>query len=624
MLLVGTAAAEVQLAANSASQLTRLSIEELAQVEVSSVSRRPERLSDAAAAIYVITREDIRLAGVATLAEALRLAPNLQVARTNAHGYAVSARGFNDTSANKLLVMIDGRTVYTPLHSGVFWDAQDVMLADVERIEVVSGPGGTLWGANAVNGVINILTRPAADTQGTVATLVAGNDERGAALRHGLQLGASAAVRAYARSFRFDQSERADGAAAGDAWKRSQAGFRVDGHRNASAWTLQGDVQDGEARVPGAPTRQVKGANLLARLRHEFDARSGLTVQMYWDQYSRKQPGFFSEDLDTVDIDVQHHWLSDGGHELVWGGGYRHQRDDTRGGALLAFEPARSTLTFANVFAQDTITLGERGKLTIGLKAERNSYTGTEYQPNVRLSWKASEQAMVWAAVSRALRTPSRLDRDFQVFIDLPPPYGGRLLGGPDFTSERLTAYEIGYRGQPNERLSYSVNAFVNDYDRLRSVESNGSGDFVLGNKVKGRSHGIEAWGSLQASDTWRLHAGLSLLRKKLSFEAGSTDPGSASAGANDPRYQLMLRSNWSLPRNLTLNLGLRHVDALPSPAVARYTALDASLGWVVSPSFEVSLSGFNLLDDRHAEFGAAPGRSEFGRHVLLRLTWTL
>ncbi|HEY0857676.1 MAG TPA: TonB-dependent receptor [Albitalea sp.] len=624
VLLGGSAAAEVQLAASSASQLTRLSIEELAQVEVSSVSRRAERLSDAPAAVYVITREDIRLAGVATLPEALRLAPNLQVARADAHTYAITARGFNSTSANKLLVMIDGRSVYTPLHSGVFWDAQDVMLADIERIEVVSGPGGTLWGANAVNGVIDIITRSAADTQGTVARLIAGNDLRGAALRHGLAWDEDGAVRAYARSHRFDHSERADGSAVADAWKRSQAGFRADWRRSASAWTLQGDVQDGEARVPGSPSRHVKGANLLARLRHEFDARSGLSVQVYWDQYSRRQPGFFSEDLDTIDLDVQHHWVSDGGHELVWGGGYRHQRDDTRGGALFAFEPARSTLTFANLFAQDTVALGERGKLTVGLKAERNSYSGTEYQPNVRLAWKASDRSLVWAAVSRALRTPSRLDRDFQVFVDLPPPYGGRLLGGPDFASERLTAYEIGYRGQPNERLSYSVNAFVNDYDRLRSVESNGSGDFVLGNQVKGRTHGIEAWGSLQASDTWRLHAGLSLLRKKLSFAAGSTDPGSASADANDPRYQLTLRSNWSLPRDLTLNLGLRHAGALPNPAVARYTALDAGLHWSVSPSLDVSLSGFNLLDDRHAEFGAAPGRSEFGRHVLLRLTWTL
>lgn len=623
-LLAGAANAEVQLAANSVSNLTRLSIEELAQVEVSSVSKRPERLSDAAAAVYVITREDIRHAGVSTLPEVLRLAPNLQVARVNAHSYAITARGFNNASANKLLVMIDGRSVYTPLHSGVFWDAQDVMPADIERIEVVSGPGGTLWGANAVNGVINIITRSAADTLGTVATVVAGDAQRGAGLRHGMRLGEGIALRGYARSFRYDHSERAGEVAVADAWKRSQAGFRADGGRPASAWTLQGDVQDGEAQVPGSPDRHVKGANLLARFSHELDARSGVRVQAYVDTYSRKQPGFFSQDLDTLDIDLQHHWVSDGGHELVWGGGYRHHRDDTSGGALLAFEPARSKLTYANLFVQDTIPLGQRAKLTAGVKVERNSTTGIEYQPNLRLAWKPSEQGLLWAAVSRALRTPSRLDRDFQVFVNLGPPYNGRLLGGPDFVSERLTAYEVGYRGQPNPMLSYSVNAFVNDYDRLRSVESNGSGAFVLANKVKGRSYGLEAWGSLEASDTWRLHAGLSLLRQRLSFETDSTDPGLPTAGGNDPRYQLTLRSNWALPRDLNLHLGLRRVGALPNPPVPGYTAVDARLGWVVSPSLEVSLTGLNLLDDGHAEFGAAPGRSEFGQQLLLRLTWSL
>lgn len=615
---------EERLALTLPSGLARLSIEELADIEVSSVSKRPERLADAAASVYVITRDDIRRSGASTIPEALRLAPNLQVARASSNGYAISARGFNNESSNKLLVMIDGRIVYTPLHSGVFWDVQDVGIADIERIEVVSGPGGTLWGSNAVNGVINVLTTSAMNSIGTAGALLAGSDERGATLRHGVSFGDDGAVRGYVRSQRFDHTERADGTANRDAWDRQQAGFRADWGHLASNWTVQGDAYEGDAQVSNSPDSKVSGANLLARWSREFNEKSGMQVQAYFDTYSRRQPGLFTEDLDTFDVEAMHHFPLATSHEIVWGGGLRQHRDRTTGGALLAFVPADSKLTFANLFVQDTWSLDPRIKLTTGLKAERNTYSGVEYQPNVRIAWKPNEQTLWWGAVSRALRTPSRLDRDLFIFVNLAPPYSGKLFGGPGFMSERLTAYEIGYRSQPRSDVSYSVTAFVNDYDRLRSIEPNGSGGFVVGNGVKARTQGIEFWGSYQANTDWRLSAGLTLLHEDASFAAGSQDPGAVNIGGNDPSHQFSLRSSWELPRGMSFDVSLRVIGALPNPAVPAYTAVDARLGWPITKQLALSFVGLNLLGGRHAEFGSPVTRAEFDRSLSVRLIWTL
>jgi iron complex outermembrane receptor protein len=620
--VAGSCMAAAADAVNTPAGLARLSIEELAEIEVSSVSKRPERLADAPAAVYVITRDDIRRSAAWTLPELLRLAPNLEVARTSSNGYAISARGFNGSSANKLLVMIDGRTVYTPLHSGVFWDVQDVVIADIERIEVVSGPGGTLWGANAVNGVINVITRSALQSVGTIAAASAGNDERGITVRHGVALGEDAAVRGYVKSWRFDASENASGQARDDAWDRQQVGFRADFARLGA--TLQGDAYQGDAQGSGFPDRHVTGSNLLGRWTHDFDDKSGLQVQAYVDTYKRVQPNAFSEHMDTYDFDAQHRFSLAGGHEIVWGGGLREQHDHTEGSALLAFVPADNVLRFANLFAQDTWSINPRTKLTLGLKAERNSYTGLEYQPNVRIGWKPDETSLLWAAASRAVRTPSRLDRDFYIFIVSAPPFNGRLLGGSNFMSERVMAYELGYRSQPSKALSYSVTAFVNDYDRLRSFEATSGGDFTIGNNTRGRTHGVEAWGAYQVNEDWRLNLGLTLLGEDFSFEPGSADPGVAGAELNDPKAQLSLRSSWSLPRGVSLDAGLRRVGSLPHPTTAAYTAVDARLAWRFNSRYELSLVGFNLLGGPHAEFGSGPNVSMFGRSIALRFACAL
>ncbi|MGB7541431.1 MAG: TonB-dependent receptor [Burkholderiales bacterium] len=613
----GAAAADAASGSISAVDLSRMTLEELTNIEISSVSKHAERLIDAAASIYVITREDIRRSGATSIPEILRLAPNLQVARVDSSQYAISARGFNSTTANKLLVLIDGRSVYTPLFSGVFWDAQDTMIEDIERIEVISGPGGTLWGANAVNGVINIITRPTQDTTGGLLSTGAGNDERGAGARYGGKLGEDATYRIYAKDFNRDNTVTASGASAQDASKKGQVGFRLDWGKGGDTLMLQGDAYDGSIDQGIFDDKSISGTHFLGRWNSTLTGGSALQVQAYYDQTRRNYPGTFGDVLDTYDMDVQHRFSLGGRHDIVWGGGYRYSRDAVTNSTVLAFLPENRDLTLANVFAQDDIALSERLKLTIGTKLEHNNYTGFENQPNVRLAWKPGDQVLLWSAISRAVRTPSRLDRD--LFAPGSAPFV--ISGGPDFKSEKLTAYEIGYRTQSSPKASFSISTFYNVYDELRSVEPAG-GTLVLGNMMEGNTYGVETWGSYDISDWWQLKAGYTYLRKDLRFKPGSGDTSGVQAAGNDPSHQFSVRSIMNLTHNVDLDFALRSVDSLPSPSVPGYVALDGRLGWKISKGTEVSLSGFNLLDERHPEFGAAPARSEIGRTFYVRILW--
>ena len=376
--------------------LADLTLEELANIEVTSVSRRAERLSDAPASIYVITREDIRRAGVTTLPEALRLAPTLQVARVNATKYAISARGFNNAIGNKLLVLIDGRTVYTPLFSGVFWEQQDVMLEDVERIEVISGPGATLWGANAVNGVINVITRRSGDTQGALVSIGGGNLEQGASVRYGGKLGETGHFRLYGKKLGLQNTTRANGSSVPDGWESGQVGFRADWGQAENGFTLQGDAYSGKSElgiVPGfvIPPLDVSGANLLARWTRQLSGGSDIRLQAYYDHTKRDDPLFFRPESDIFDIDFQHGIPLDR-HKLLWGGGYRHARDNVGPGLVFsAFVPASRRLNWTNLFVQDEIKLSETLQFTAGIKLERNDYTGWEYLPSMRLASSSND-----------------------------------------------------------------------------------------------------------------------------------------------------------------------------------------------------------------------------------------
>ena len=605
----GSRARQAALVGQDDQDLARLSLEELAMVEVTSVSRRPEALADAAAAIFVISADDIRRSGATSLPEALRLAPNLSVQRVNAVDYAISARGFNGyETSNKLLVLVDGRSIYSTLSSGVFWDAHDVMLQDVERIEVISGPGGALYGSNAMNGVINIITRSAAETRGGLLSVGGGDDEATVALRHGGDLGDAGAWRAYVMGYARAGSRAVTGEEAHDDSEGLRAGARADWAVGENRLTLQGDVFDNQVAINedllGTDT-QVRGGNVLGRWSRPL-AAGELQVQAYFDRHERDEPGSL-EESGTWDLSVQH--ATDfGRHRLVLGAG--HRVVDSRftaapGGAFL--DPAERTLTLTNVFIQDQISLSEGLTLTLGAKFEDNSFSGEEFLPNIRLAWQRPGGDLLWGAISRASRTPNRIERD----LTLPG-----FLVGANFESERVTAYELGYRANPLPKMSFSINAFYNVYDELRTVSITPA-TFLplnLSNNGEATTWGVEAWGSYDVSPTWRLSAGVSALTKDYDATLTPEDISGLVSIGDDPDYQLLLRSQHDLTDAVELDVRLRAVDDLA--AVDGYVEADVRLGWRLTDQLELSVTGRNLIEDRHVETGDAVRGRAFGRSV--------
>jgi iron complex outermembrane receptor protein len=620
-MLTGMAAASLLLpgcaAALEMAALADLSLEELSNIEVTSVSRRAERLADAPASIFVITSEDIRRSGYKSLPEVLRLAPNLQVARSGAGGYAISARGFNNDNglANKLLVLIDGRTVYSLSLSGVFWDMQDVMLEDIDRIEVISGPGGTLWGTNAVNGVINVITRLSRDTQGGLIAMGVGNLDHAAAARAGGTLRSGATFRVYAKADDIDNTTLASGAEATDGWERGQIGFRADFDTTPGrSFTLQGDTYKGNSDDrPGFGPIRVAGTNLLARWTRDLAGGQDLSVQAYYDHTSRDDELLFWDEIEVFDVEFQH-GIPFGAHKLMWGADYRRALDDSTDSLFFGFVPSDRTLEWVSLFVQDEIRLTDGLDLTLGVRPERNDYTDWEYLPNARLAWSPADDQLVWTAVSHAVRAPARLDRELYF-----PPNGLFIRGGPDFVSEVADVYEVGYRAQPFATLSWSVTVYHTVYDKLRSGQLPPA---EVQNEIDGTTDGVEAWATYKATANWRLTGGLASLREDLAAAPDSGDPVGPSALGNDPRRQWTLRSALDLTPRHELDIIVRHVGALPQPAVPSYTAVDARLAWL-SPDrkTEIALALQNIFDPGHVEFGTAPGQSEYERAVFLKFT---
>jgi iron complex outermembrane receptor protein len=607
-LLVSLAGAPAE-GATLAANLLDLSLEQLSNVVVSTVSGREEPLARAPASVYVITAEDIRRSGYVSLPEVLRLAPNLAVARADASQYAISARGFNNTAANKMLVLIDGRTVYTPLFSGTFWEAQDVMLEDVERIEVISGPGATLWGANAVNGVINVISRRAAGTQGGLGVLQSGTTQRDAAARYGGAM-AGGHWRAYGKSVRRDNSSSAAGVPIRDAAEHVQGGFRADWGRATEGFTLQGDAYNGEV---AGQARAYSGVNLLARWNREVGGGQ-VRVQGYYDRTDRNHMGVFIEHLDTWDLDVQHALAPAGAHRVIWGFGLRHHRDAvTNFPPTIVWQPEGRSLKRNHAFVQDEIALRPDLDLTLGGKLEANSYTGTEFLPSARLGWRATPTQLFWTALSRAVRAPSRIDRE------LFSPAAG-LIGGTAFESEVSKVWEVGTRGQPTGRLTYSVTLFHHQHESLRTLAPAPGGGLTVANGREGRSNGIEAWASWRAADWARFSGGFVNQRKSLRLRPGAVDLGAAGSEGNDPSTFWKLRAAFDIGPRHALDFMLRHYSALPTPNVPAYTALDARFAWQATKNVELSLAVQNLLDRRHAEWGPAANRAEFERAAFLKL----
>ncbi|MEI6948075.1 TonB-dependent receptor plug domain-containing protein [Paraflavisolibacter sp. H34] len=619
LLPLGAAAQEEKL---SPEALKKLSVEELMDVEVTLVSRSPQKLTEAASAIQVITGDDIRRSGATSLPEALRLVSNLQAAQLQSNAWIISSRGFNTIFANKLLVMIDGRTVYTPLFGGVVWELQNVLLEDVDRIEVVSGPGGSLWGANAVNGVINIVTRSSKETQGLYGSLAAGTFVKDmAALRYGGTINDQISYRVYGQHFDREATRLPSGAKNHDAWGLSQGGFRLDWNASASdQLSVQGDYFGG-AREGSAGKSAINGQNVLGRWNHTVSNRSDLSLQLYFDRYDREDKASASDTrLHTFDLDFQHRFPLGKRQSILWGAGARLAQDSSWFATnLMGILPTRKRLDLYSGFLQDEVSLGKRLKLTVGTKLLHNVYTGFELQPGARFALTVRKDNLLWGAVSRAVRTPSRYDVDYYLPAYPVPPTSPSVAGGPNFVSEKMVAYELGYRIRPNAVSNFSAAVFYNRYRDVYSVEAlPGTLTYQIQNGSEGASWGLELSGTYKLTNSWRLRGGYTYFDKDLHARPGHVfDP--AYLG-NDVKHQGLLHSILDLPFHLQLDLTGRYLDrlskTLATAEVPPYVTYDARLAYTFKKG-ELSVVGQNLHKDKHAEFGTL----QIPRSVYLKIT---
>ncbi|MEI9918441.1 MAG: TonB-dependent receptor plug domain-containing protein [Bacteroidota bacterium] len=599
-------------------KLKSLSIEELMNIEVTSVSKVPQKLSEVASAVQVITNEDIRRSGATNIPEALRLSPNLQVSQLNSSAWIISARGFNTVFANKLLVLIDGRTVYTPLFGGVIWDIQSVLLEDVDRIEVISGPGGSLWGANAVNGVINIITKKARDTHGLFLTGAGGDFMKTqVAARYADSIGSNFFYRVYGQHSERNSTYHPDGTRNADSWKNTQMGFNLGFYPTSSdEVTVQGDVNLGnrESTLPGSV---FDTQNILARWNHTANERSNFSLQAYYDRYWTNDPLSFGDELRTVDLDFQYKVTLAKKHKLLWGLGYRNVHDHVLNRGVAGLVPEKRVLPIYSGFIQDEISLTDHLKLTIGSKFLHNVYTGFEFQPSARLAFSPSEKNTLWTAVSHAIRAPSRLDVDYFLPIEPQPPSVPSVAGGPNFQSERLNAFEAGYRTQPSSKISMSFATFYNIYNDIYSVETlPGTQTYQIQNGSAATSWGGEFSGTYQVTNSWRLRGGFTYFGKDLHAKAGHVhDP---SYLANDAKHHLMLQSMLNLPFNFNLDIVARYMDYIPASfatvRIPEYATADVRLAFTYK-AMEIAVTGQNLARSKHSEYDALKiPRSYFGR----------
>ena len=611
-----------------APDFSALDIDELARVRITSVSRRPEPVAHAAAAVTVISREDLRRSGASTLPDMLRAVPGLHVARVGARDWAVTARGFNSQLSNKILVIVDGRTVYSPIFGGVFWDALAIPLDEVERIEVIRGPGATLWGANAVNGVINIITRAAAESDGGRIALVTGTrvPVRGS-VRYGNTFGEGAAYRVYAGGRDRDPAMLADGTDAADDWRFGQAGFRLDGAPGDERWTIQGDIYNGigdsELLLPtgAAPfvTRQrdqldVRGGNLVGRWTHTLGDASEMGLQLTYDYGFRRQEELFGTLRSNVlDFDFQHRFPGPGRTNLLWGVGYRLKADEVSGAAPISFAPPRRATHLATGFAQGDFPIGTRVTVTAGSKIDHNSFTGIEIQPNLRFLWAPGTRHALWGSVSRAVRTPTRLESDALAIIATPgDPVERRLVGSSEIASEALIAYEAGYRTDPGRGVSLDLALFYNDYDQLRTIGPGTpevSGPRVVvplhyANHARGRTWGAEVDALLRPSPGWRLRLSYSYLQMRLELtEEAPAGAVTEAIPGNDPKHMAGVHSSMDLPGNFELDVVGRYVGALQGAGIADYATARIRLGWRWQRRVELSIAGQDLFAPRRREF---------------------
>ena len=656
-LMPGTECAEAgDLGAASSNDWRELSLEQLINVQVTSVAKKQTDLFKSPAAIYVITQEDIRCSGLTSIPELLRMVPGLDVARISANQWAIGSRGFNDQYSDKLLVLVDGRTVYTPEFAGVYWNVLDMPLADIDRIEVIRGPGATLWGANAVNGVISIITKNAKDTQGGMVSVDYGTeDQPSTTARYGGTIGTNLFYRVYVKYFDRDEFVDAHGDSTADAWNSERGGFRLDWESSdINRMTLQGDYYYSDA---GETIDQAQltspfssrfnfidhdeGGNVLSRWTHDFSETSQLTLQLYYDHMREEDAPIIIRN-ETYDLDLQHRFAIGDWQDIVWGLGYRYQDEHATTNFFVQLTPAVSHHQLFSAFVQDEIAVvTDRLHLTLGSKFEHNDFTGFDVQPSARLAWTPTEKQTIWAAVSRAVRTPSAVDmniRQNRLVLDSGgTPVLISVFGDPNFKSEELLAYELGYRVEPVKQLTLDAAAFYNVYDRLRffsegfpQSEANPAPPHTLipmteDNGQRGQTYGGELLAEWRATDNWKVMASYTLLQMHISPNM----PGS-SINAISPQNQFQVRSYLDLPHNVGLDAAVYYVDQI-APTVGfgdtdipSYVRVDVGATWRPAKSLEIGIWGQNLADNRHAEFSSYKTTliTEIPRSVLGRVTW--
>jgi len=640
--------------------LTQKSLEDLMSIEVTSVSKREQKTSQAAAAIFVITSEDIRRSSAQNIPDLLRMVPGLDVAQIDAGKWAISARGFNSQYSNKLLVLIDGRTVYNPEFAGVLWDSQIVPLESIDRIEVVRGPGAAIWGSNAVNGVINIITKSAVDTQGGSITASAGNAGTGPeTIRYGGKAGSLGAYRAYAEGFQVNSLRTPAGLDGKDDWRYVHGGFRTDSTLSArDSLTTEGEMYHGNAgeivyaiasmnppeNAIAAMRDRFSGGNLLTRWTRTISPTSETSLQVYFDRTTRGDPTY-NVGLNTFDMDFQHHIASASRQDIVWGVGYRVSSDGLNPTLRLSPSPRDRLNQLFSSFVQDEIVLRPDFLfLTIGARLEHNDFTGASFEPSVRLAWTPNSKNMAWSAVSGADRIPARSDTDVRVNYAVPSAPGSlpiilSYIGNPHEKNERLTAFEAGYRNTWTNRFSVDSTAFYNRYRDLETEELGASRleaapapmhlliPYVFGNGMYGETHGLELFANWRVASFWTLSPGYAILSMHMHRFAGSLDTSTPlKTEGNSPEHQAQMRSSVSLPWNLQWNASAYFVNRLPAQSIASYTRLDTGLTWRAGDRVSVNIAGQNLLKDLHEEFAGSNSSVQSGmmrRNVYAKIVWS-
>jgi iron complex outermembrane recepter protein len=643
-----------------AQDLTQKSLEDLMSIDVTSVSKKEQKTSQAAAAVFVISREDISRSGALNIPDLLRMVPGVDVAQIDASSWAISVRGLNGQYSDKLLVLIDGRTIYTPIFAGVFWDSQNVPLDTIERIEVIRGPGAAIWGSNAVNGVINIITRSATETQGGHVDAGAGTIITGPeSIRYGGRAGGIGAYRVYAEGFHHDSLPTFLGLNGQDDWRLVHGGFRTDSRLSAKdSLTTEGEVHQGNAgeiaTIPLSLLPPVTAAtalrdryfgwHVLTRWNRTFSPRSDISLQAYFDRFKRGDTSY-DIGLNTFDIDFQHHIAWGARQDIVWGLGYRLSADGTTPTLRIVFTPNDRTSHLFSLFAQDEIAiLPNRLQLSLGARVEHNVYTGSDFQPSGNLAWTPDSKNMVWGSISAADRTPSRSDTDFRINYAAVPGPGNfpvliSLLGNPHFKNEHLTAYQVGYRSTWTSRFSVDSAVFYNRYRDVESVETGATSIETnpapvhllvpshFGNGLYGETSGIELFANWKAASLWTLSPGYAFIAMHMHTFAGSQDfADAAGTQGSTPDHQAQMRSSVSLPHNLQWNASVYFVNRLPIPAIPSYTRVDTGLIWHAGERVSLNVMGQNLLKSLHSEFSGASASVQSGmmrRGAYAKLVWS-